>query len=86
MPQAAAATMAKRDQIPDWLQQDLFVDILQKDLKQFKSIKSFDVGAATNAGDNYASIMLKIDIVAELQGSYFYTLLIEGILVLSIRL
>ena len=63
----ATASIPERTPIPAWLTQDHFEDIVKKDVSDFRAIKSYKVGAATVAGDNYASSILKIDIEAEKQ-------------------
>ncbi|XP_067630394.1 uncharacterized protein [Eurosta solidaginis] len=54
---AAAAAMTAARQIPAWLKGELFVDLLQKNIPDFKSIKSFNARPAQGAGENYATLM-----------------------------
>lgn len=54
--------------VPEWLQSDLFLDILQSNVKGFSKIKSFNIKSGSVAGDNYATIMLRVNIEVELEG------------------
>lgn len=67
-PLAVPAENKSRSIVPDWLTQESFVDILRKNVPDFKSIKTFSVSPATAAGDNYLSVILKVDINIELEG------------------
>lgn len=54
-------------QIPDWLKADLFVELLQKNIPNFKCIKNFKVRPAQAAGENYATLMGLVSIDVELE-------------------
>lgn len=56
---------------PEWVNETLFVDIVRADYENYQKIVKFVVSPATAAGDNYSSIMLKVDIDIELTGKYF---------------
>ncbi|EDV93524.1 GH19363 [Drosophila grimshawi] len=64
-------TEAKTDQtaskVPDWVQADLFVDVLKESVKGFSKIKSFKAAGGTAAGENYATVMLRVSIEVELE-------------------
>nr|XP_036219378.1 uncharacterized protein LOC106625140 [Bactrocera oleae] len=83
-PRANEAANAAR-QIPDWLKADLFVELLQKNIPNFKCIKNFKVRPAQAAGENYATLMGLVSIDVELeygnskQVSYMIKLPIESI-------
>ncbi|KAH8417043.1 hypothetical protein KR222_001855 [Zaprionus bogoriensis] len=47
---------------PDWVTIDYFRDLLKAEKSEFKEIKDFRVKKATEAGDNYLSVMLSVDI------------------------
>ncbi|XP_073842682.1 uncharacterized protein [Musca autumnalis] len=47
---------------PEWLNESYFEDILRGEFENYQKIVKFNVSPATNAGDNYSSIMLKTDI------------------------
>lgn len=57
--------MATTD-IPDWLESKLFENVLKDTVKDFKKILNFKVKRALPPGENYATIMLKIQIEVEL--------------------
>ncbi|XP_030240310.1 uncharacterized protein LOC108654367 isoform X2 [Drosophila navojoa] len=48
--------------IPSWVSKDHFLELLKAELPDFKDIRDFRVKKATEAGDNYSSIMLSVDI------------------------
>lgn len=72
-------------QVPEWLKADLFVDLLQKNLPNFKCIKNFTVKASQEAGENYTTLMATVNIDAELEDgkleqlSYMIKLPIESV-------
>lgn len=66
------ATESKPDptasNVPDWVQAELFVDVLRESVKGFSKIKSFKADSGSAAGENYATIMLRLNIEVELEG------------------
>lgn len=54
--------------VPDWLQADLFLDVLKKTVKGFKEIKKFSTVCGSEVGENYATIMLRVNIQVQLEG------------------
>ncbi|XP_028900328.2 uncharacterized protein LOC105218698 [Zeugodacus cucurbitae] len=61
-------------QIPEWLKSDLFVELLQKSLPNFKCIKNFSAKVSENVGENYATLMAVVNIDVELEGGKFQQL------------
>ncbi|TMW53356.1 hypothetical protein DOY81_001560, partial [Sarcophaga bullata] len=53
---------------PQWVNETLFIDVVRADCVNYQKIREFNVSPATKAGDNYSSIMLKVDIEIELTG------------------
>ncbi|XP_061387862.1 uncharacterized protein LOC133322927 [Musca vetustissima] len=53
--------------VPLWIKAELFEDVLREIDPNFLSIEKFEVNGALSPGENYASIMLKVDIVMKLQ-------------------
>ncbi|XP_034488582.1 uncharacterized protein LOC117792519 [Drosophila innubila] len=53
--------------VPDWVQADLFLDVLKESVKGFSKIKDFKANSGTSAGENYATIMLRVNIEVELE-------------------
>ncbi|KAH8359887.1 hypothetical protein KR093_009317 [Drosophila rubida] len=51
--------------IPKWINEDYFRPILEKDVNDFAGIKKFTCIAATQPGDNYTSIMVRVIIDIE---------------------
>ncbi|KAH8417171.1 hypothetical protein KR222_005488, partial [Zaprionus bogoriensis] len=62
-----SVTNASGSKLPDWLQADLFLEVLRETVKGFSKIKSFKAVNGAGAGENYASIMLRVNIEVELQ-------------------
>lgn len=56
-------------QVPDWVQGELFLDVLKETVKGFLKIKSFDAKSGSAAGENYATVMLRVSIQVELEGN-----------------
>lgn len=54
--------------VPQWLQADLFLDVLRDTVKGFSKVKSFNAKSGSAAGENYATIMLRVNIEVELEG------------------
>ncbi|KAH8312772.1 hypothetical protein KR044_012880, partial [Drosophila immigrans] len=55
--------------IPKWINEDYFRPILEKDVKDFVSIKNLTTIAATQPGDNYTSIMVRVILDIETKGN-----------------
>ncbi|KAM8704327.1 hypothetical protein ACLKA7_008867 [Drosophila subpalustris] len=53
--------------VPDWVQAELFVDVLKESIKGFSKIKSFKVNSGSATGENYATIMLRVNIEVQLE-------------------
>ncbi|KAH8359448.1 hypothetical protein KR093_006786 [Drosophila rubida] len=47
---------------PEWINIEYFTTLLKAEKSDFKNIQTFRVQKATEAGDNYSSIMLSVDI------------------------
>lgn len=59
---------AASSKVPDWVQGELFIDVLKDTVKGFSKIKSFKAESGSAAGENYATIMLRVSIQVELEG------------------
>ncbi|XP_017477777.1 PREDICTED: uncharacterized protein LOC108367630 [Rhagoletis zephyria] len=83
---ASATPAAAARQVPDWLKADLFVDLLKKNVPDFKAIRSFDAKPAQGAGENYATLMALVQLELELitgktkQISYMLKIPIEAVM------
>lgn len=63
MPTIPSAEKVEIDSsVPSWVKKDHFVELLKAEVPDFKDIRAFRVKKATQGGDNYASIMLSVDI------------------------
>ncbi|KAM7362729.1 uncharacterized protein ACRADG_013297 [Cochliomyia hominivorax] len=60
-------TSGSANSYPEWVNETLFIDVVRADCENFEKILKFTISPATNAGDNYSSIMLKIVIDIELK-------------------
>lgn len=54
--------------IPEWINEDYFVPIIAKDVENFVGIKSFTPIAATQPGENYSSVMVRVIVDIEVKG------------------
>lgn len=59
---------ASSSKVPDWVQGELFIDVLKDTVKGFSEIKSFKAESGSAAGENYATIMLRVNIQVQLEG------------------
>ncbi|XP_017079844.2 uncharacterized protein LOC108113679 [Drosophila eugracilis] len=53
--------------IPDWVTADLFEDVLKASVEGYSKVKSFKADIGSAAGENYATIMLRVKIEVELK-------------------
>jgi len=56
--------------IPDWVNADLFEDVLKSTVEGYSKVRNFKAESGSAAGDNYATIMLRVSIEVELQGIF----------------
>lgn len=56
-------------QVPAWLEQDLFEDLLKQRFPKLHSIKSFMPVEGLKPGENYSTIMLRLCFEVELEGN-----------------
>ncbi|KAH8311364.1 hypothetical protein KR044_005921, partial [Drosophila immigrans] len=61
------ATEVPVSKVPDWVQAEIFTDVLKESVKGFSKIKSFKADGGSAAGENYATIMLRVNIDVELE-------------------
>lgn len=54
--------------LPEWLKPGIFEPVLKETVKDFKAIRNFRALPGTKPGDNYASIMLRVELDVELKG------------------
>lgn len=64
---ATESTAINASRIPDWLKADLFVDLLKRNVADFKQIKSISTKPTQEAGDNYCTIMTSVQLEVELK-------------------
>ncbi|XP_043064967.1 uncharacterized protein LOC108095658 [Drosophila ficusphila] len=48
--------------IPDWVKPEVFENLLKKNIKDYKETKSMRAKAGVPAGENYATIMLRVEL------------------------
>ncbi|XP_073842766.1 uncharacterized protein [Musca autumnalis] len=53
--------------IPSWIEKSLFENVLKEKVDNFRCITKFDVKPGSTAGENYATVILRIDVDIELQ-------------------
>lgn len=54
--------------IPSWIEVSLFEPVVRDIVKDFYQIKDFKVKQALNPGENFACVMLRVEITVELKG------------------
>ncbi|XP_017123769.1 uncharacterized protein LOC108143749 [Drosophila elegans] len=65
-PQTEGESMSQREvAIPDWIKPEVFKDLLIKEVKDFKETKAMRAEAGVAAGENYATIMLRVELDVE---------------------
>ncbi|KAH8331055.1 hypothetical protein KR067_011017, partial [Drosophila pandora] len=55
------------DKVPEWLTAEVFEDVLRRNVDGFVKVRSFKPELGSGAGDNYATIMLRVKIEVELK-------------------
>lgn len=58
--------------IPEWLTSEVFKDLIKHEVKDFKKIKSLRARAGVPSGENYATIMLRVELDIVTKGKYFF--------------
>ncbi|XP_019892343.2 uncharacterized protein LOC101892852 [Musca domestica] len=53
--------------IPSWIQESLFENVLKENVPEFRCIKKFEVNPGSAAGENYATVILRVNVDVELQ-------------------
>ncbi|KAH8359883.1 hypothetical protein KR093_009297 [Drosophila rubida] len=53
--------------VPDWVTAEMFTDVLKESVEGFSKIKSFKAESGSAAGENYVTIMLRVNIEVELE-------------------
>ena len=61
--------LIKTNNVPKWLEAKLFETILKENFDKYKEIKEFKAYAGLPAGENYSTVMTRIEIVIELEGN-----------------
>jgi len=55
--------------IPGWVKPEVFEDLLKDNVKDYKKTKALRAKAGVAAGENYATVMLRIELDVEKEGS-----------------
>lgn len=61
-------TANNTDNVPAWVEAILFEKVLRENVANFKEIKEFKAYAGLAPGENYSTIMTRIEILIELEG------------------
>ncbi|BFF89022.1 uncharacterized protein DMAD_07871 [Drosophila madeirensis] len=62
----ANESTAEEQQLPKWMDQELFVEFLESDFADLKSIKEFQVEPTAGKGENYTTLLLRASFTLEL--------------------
>lgn len=55
--------------VPDWLNAELFIGVLEKNVESFHALQDFSAKPAFAAGENYLSTLWSIEILVTLKGT-----------------
>jgi len=55
---------------PDWVNKQLFTGLLKHNYNDFETIKKFGCTAAISGGENYLTIVLRIEIGMQMKGGF----------------
>ena len=70
-------------QVPEWVKQEYFEDILKEIVEWYSKVLKFKPEAGTLPGENFASVMLRINFEVECDGmSILFLWLITNIIIL----
>ncbi|XP_017052324.1 uncharacterized protein LOC108095670 [Drosophila ficusphila] len=65
-PQTKDEEISQREvEIPDWVKPEAFQDLLKSEVKDYKETKALRAKAGVAAGENYATIMLRLELDVE---------------------
>jgi len=68
-PQTKDEEISQREvQIPVWVKPEAFQDLLKNEVKDYKETKALRAKAGVAAGENYATIMLRVELDVETKG------------------
>lgn len=70
--------------IPEWVSEDIFIDILKEDVEGFVGIRSFKVEPGSSVGENYMSIILRVSIGVHLTGMKWFCLLFPLVILVDV--
>ncbi|KAH8330901.1 hypothetical protein KR067_008715 [Drosophila pandora] len=59
--------------VPDWVKPGVFEDLLKKQVPDFKETKALRAKAALSAGENYATVMLRVELDVETKDNAMQT-------------
>lgn len=60
--------------LPSWLDEHMFIKFLQRDFKDFKAIKDFEVEQTSGKGENFTCLVVRVKITVELNGKYKFNI------------
>lgn len=66
-PEANGEQKAPESKVPEWLKVELFEDVLKQTVPGYKKVRDFKAKSALPPGENYATIMLRVEIEVELE-------------------
>lgn len=62
------ANTSEDTEYPSWLNEDLFVEFLKRDIQDFKAVYKFQVQETCAKGEHFTTTVLRVKIIVELQG------------------
>lgn len=62
------ANTSEGTEYPSWLKEDVFVEFLKRDIKDFKAIQRFQVQDTCAKGEHFTTTVLRVTITVDLKG------------------
>lgn len=70
------ANKSEEPEYPSWLNEELFVELLKRDIKEFKAVNRFHVEETCSKGEHFTTLVLRVKISVDLEGiSYTNTVI-----------
>lgn len=59
---------SEEPEYPSWLNEELFVELLKRDIQDFKTVNRFDVKETCAKGEHFTTLVLRVKIIVDLKG------------------
>lgn len=62
------ANTSEGTEYPSWLNEDVFVEFLKRDIKDFKAVSKFQLQDTCAKGEHFTTTVLRVKIIVDLKG------------------